>query len=112
MLDAVVEYMPSPVDMPPVKGSTERDHEDDREADDDAPFSALAFKILNDPFVGNLTFFRVYSGVLNSGDQVYIPAQGPQASASAASCRCTRTSARRSRKSAPATSPRSWASRT
>ena len=75
MLDAVVEYMPSPVEMPPVKGVDERGHEATREASDDAKFSALAFKILNDPFVGNLTFFRVYSGVLNSGDQVFVPAK-------------------------------------
>ncbi len=75
MLDAVVEYMPSPVEMPPVKGVDERGQEATREASDDAKFSALAFKILNDPFVGNLTFFRVYSGVLNSGDQVFVPAK-------------------------------------
>ena len=75
MLDAVVEYMPSPVEMPPVKGIDERGQEATREASDDAKFSALAFKILNDPFVGNLTFFRVYSGVLNSGDQVFVPAK-------------------------------------
>jgi len=73
MLDAVVEFMPSPIEMPPVKGLDERDQEVTREASDDEKFSALAFKILNDPFVGNLTFFRVYSGVLNSGDQVYVP---------------------------------------
>jgi elongation factor G len=73
MLDAVVEYMPSPVEMPPVKGLDERGQVATREASDDEKFSALAFKILNDPFVGNLTFFRVYSGVLNSGDQVYVP---------------------------------------
>jgi elongation factor G len=75
VLDAVIEYMPSPIDVPPVTGM---DADDDgasltREASDSAPFSALAFKILNDPFVGNLTFFRVYSGVLNSGDQVRVP---------------------------------------
>src|SRR5687768_18232798 len=73
MLDAVVEFMPSPVEMPPVKGIDERGQEATREASDDAKFSALAFKILNDPFVGNLTFFRVYSGVLNSGDTVMNP---------------------------------------
>jgi len=73
MLDAVIEYMPSPVEVPAVKGLDDRGNEDTREASDDAKFSALAFKILNDPFVGNLTFFRVYSGVLNSGDQVYVP---------------------------------------
>ena len=73
MLDAVIEFMPSPVEMPAVMGLTESGGEDTRAASDDAKFSALAFKILNDPFVGNLTFFRVYSGVLNSGDQVYVP---------------------------------------
>jgi elongation factor G len=73
LLDAVIEFMPSPVDMPAVKGIDERGQPDTRAASDDAPFSALAFKILNDPFVGNLTFFRVYSGVLNSGDTVFVP---------------------------------------
>ena len=75
MLDAVIEYMPSPADVPPVKGIDDRGAEAFRPATDDAKFSALAFKILNDPFVGNLTFFRVYSGVLNSGDQVFVPAK-------------------------------------
>jgi elongation factor G len=73
LLDAVIEFMPSPVDMPDVKGIDDRDEPANRKARDDEPFSALAFKILNDPFVGNLTFFRVYSGVLNSGDTVYVP---------------------------------------
>jgi elongation factor G len=73
MLDAVIEYMPSPVDVPAVKGVEESGAGATREASDSAKFSALAFKILNDPFVGNLTFFRVYSGVLSSGDQVYVP---------------------------------------
>ena len=73
MLDAVIEYMPSPIDVPAVKGVDESGAEATRPAADDAKFSALAFKILNDPFVGNLTFFRVYSGVLSSGDQVYVP---------------------------------------
>ena len=73
MLDAVIEYMPSPVDMPPVVGIDESGNEATRAATDEEKFSALAFKIINDPFVGNLTFFRVYSGVLSSGDQVYIP---------------------------------------
>jgi elongation factor G len=75
MLDAVIEFMPSPVEMPPVRGTDDRGREAVREASDEAKFSALAFKILNDPFVGNLTFFRVYSGVLNSGDSVYVPAK-------------------------------------
>jgi elongation factor G len=73
VLDAVIDYMPSPVEVPDVRGQTEEGEEITRKSDDDAPFSALAFKILNDPFVGNLTFFRVYSGTLSSGDQVYVP---------------------------------------
>ncbi len=75
VLDAIIEYMPSPVEVPSVKGQTEGGQPLTRRADDSEPFAALAFKILNDPFVGNLTFFRVYSGVLNSGDQVYVPAR-------------------------------------
>jgi elongation factor G len=73
VLDAVVEYMPAPTDRPPVKGQSESGEPMTRTADDAEPFAALAFKILNDPFVGNLTFFRVYSGTLNSGDQVFVP---------------------------------------
>jgi elongation factor G len=73
LLDAVIEFMPSPVDMPPTRGISERGEAITRTAKDDEPFAALAFKILNDPFVGNLTFFRVYSGTLNSGDMVYVP---------------------------------------
>jgi len=73
LLDAVIEFMPSPVDMPPTKGTDQRGQAITRTAQDEQPFSALAFKILNDPFVGNLTFFRVYSGALNSGDTVYVP---------------------------------------
>jgi elongation factor G len=73
LLDAIIEFMPSPIDMPDVKGINDRDEPETRKASDEEPFSALAFKLLNDPFVGNLTFFRVYSGVLNSGDTVYVP---------------------------------------
>jgi len=73
MLDAVVQLLPSPSDRPPVAGIDEDDKEATRKADDAAPFSALAFKIMTDPFVGSLTFFRVYSGTLNSGDAVYNP---------------------------------------
>ncbi|HUL10879.1 MAG TPA: elongation factor G [Methylococcaceae bacterium] len=76
MLDAVVDYMPSPIDIPPVKGVLENESEGDRSASDDQPFSALAFKIATDPFVGALTFVRVYSGVLSSGDTVYNPVKG------------------------------------
>jgi elongation factor G len=75
VLDAIVEYMPSPTERPPVKGQSESGEPMTRKADDAEPFSALAFKILNDPFVGNLTFFRVYSGTLNSGDQVFVPSR-------------------------------------
>jgi elongation factor G len=73
MLDAVIDYMPSPVDVPAITGHIDEGTEGERPAEDDAPFAALAFKIATDPFVGNLTFFRVYSGVLNSGDTVYNP---------------------------------------
>ncbi|WP_440221695.1 elongation factor G [Dokdonella sp. MW10] len=73
MLDGVVQLLPSPIDRPPVKGIDESENESSRVAADDQPFSALAFKIMTDPFVGSLTFFRVYSGVLNSGDTVYNP---------------------------------------
>ena len=72
MLDAVVHYLPSPVDVPPIRGiNADGEFEDERPSDDKAPFAALAFKIATDPFVGNLTFFRVYSGVLNAGDSIY-----------------------------------------
>jgi elongation factor G len=73
LLDAVIEFMPNPTEMPPVKGVDSDGEPITRLADDNQPFAALAFKILNDPFVGNLTFFRVYSGTLNSGDTVYVP---------------------------------------
>ncbi len=73
LLDAIIEFMPSPVEMPPVKGLNDKGETDTRAANDDAPFAALAFKILNDPFVGNLTFFRVYSGTLHTNDTVFVP---------------------------------------
>jgi len=73
LLDAVIEFMPSPIEMPATKGLSDRGEAITRTAKDEEPFSALAFKILNDPFVGNLTFFRVYSGTLNSGDTVFVP---------------------------------------
>src|SRR6187431_386204 len=73
MLDAVIELMPSPVDIPPVKGMDEDEKPVTRKADDNEKFSALAFKLMTDPFVGQLTFVRVYSGVLSKGDSVYNP---------------------------------------
>jgi elongation factor G len=76
MLDAVIDYLPSPGDVPAVKGILESGAEGTRKPADDAPFSALAFKIAADPYVGQLIFFRVYSGVVNSGDTVYNPVKG------------------------------------
>jgi len=76
MLDAVIEFLPSPVDIPPVNGTDDDEKPASRKADDNEKFSALAFKLMTDPFVGQLTFIRVYSGVLNSGDTVYNPIKG------------------------------------
>ncbi len=77
MLDAVIDYMPSPVDIPPIKGvNPDTGEEDVRHADDNEPFSALAFKIMADPFVGKLAFFRVYSGTLDSGSYIYNSTKG------------------------------------
>ena len=73
MLDAVIRYLPAPSDRPPVTGMDEDDQVATRKANDTDPFSALAFKIMTDPFVGSLTFFRVYSGVLKSGDTIFNP---------------------------------------
>jgi elongation factor G len=76
MLDAVIEFMPSPVDIPPVKGMDDDEHPVVRQASDTEKFSALAFKLMTDPFVGQLTFVRVYSGVLQKGDTVFNPIRG------------------------------------
>lgn len=76
MLDAVIELMPSPLDVPPVAGLNEKGEHDERHADDDEPFSALAFKLMSDPYVGQLTFVRVYSGVLRKGDSVWNAVKG------------------------------------
>jgi len=76
MLDAVIDLLPSPIDIPPVAGEDERGNQATRDASDDAKFSALAFKLMTDPYVGQLTFIRVYSGVLKSGDTVYNPVKG------------------------------------
>ena len=77
LLDAIVDYLPSPLDIPPVKGTRPgKDVEIERKADDDAPFSALVFKIMADPFVGKLAFFRVYSGTLKTGSYVFNSVKG------------------------------------
>jgi elongation factor G len=76
MLDAVVEFLPSPVDIPPVAGTDDHERPVERKADDSEKFAALAFKIMTDPYVGQLIFFRVYSGVINSGDTIYNPIKG------------------------------------
>ncbi len=77
LLDAVIEYMPAPTDVPAIKGvHPDTDEEDSRPSSDDEPFAALAFKVMNDPFVGNLTFFRVYSGVLESGSYIMNTTKG------------------------------------
>ncbi|MBQ6686153.1 MAG: elongation factor G, partial [Firmicutes bacterium] len=79
MLDAVIDYMPSPLDIPAIKGVLDDGSEDVRHASDEEPFSALAFKIMTDPFVGKLAFFRVYSGTLESGSYVYNATKGKRA---------------------------------
>jgi len=76
MLDGVIDYLPAPTDIPPVKGELPDGSVGERQADDNEPFSALAFKIMTDPFVGQLIFFRVYSGMLKSGDTIYNPIKG------------------------------------
>jgi elongation factor G len=76
MLDAVIDYLPSPLDIPAIAGIDEHDNPIERHPSDDEPFAALAFKIMTDPFVGQLSFFRVYSGIVKSGDMVYNPTRG------------------------------------
>ncbi|TKI06332.1 elongation factor G [Martelella alba] len=76
LLDAVVDFLPSPIDVPAIVGHTEDDRETERHPGDDEPFSALAFKIMTDPFVGQLIFFRVYSGTVSTGDSIYNPVKG------------------------------------
>ncbi len=76
MLDAVIDYMPAPTDIPPVSGELESGKQGERKAADDEPFAGLAFKIMTDPYVGQLIFFRVYSGVVKSGDTIYNPIKG------------------------------------
>lgn len=76
MLDAVIELMPSPLDVPAIDGVDEDGQHAERHPSDDEPFSALAFKLMSDPYVGQLTFIRVYSGILRKGDAVYNPVKG------------------------------------
>ncbi len=76
LLDAIIQYMPSPTEVKDIRGVNERDEEEHRPSTDEAPFAALAFKIATDPFVGSLTFFRVYSGVVKAGDTVFNPIKG------------------------------------
>ena len=98
LLDAVVDYMPAPTDIPDIKGvNPQTDEEDSRPSSDDAPFSALAFKIATDPFVGRLTFFRVYSGTITAGSSVLQLLPRISASVWAVFCRCTLTTVRISR---------------
>jgi elongation factor G len=108
MLDAVIDFMPSPVDIPPVKGTDEDEKETSRKADDSEKFSALAFKLMTDPFVGQLTFVRVYSGVLTKGDFRLQPDRGKKERIGRI-VQMHANSVRKSTKSAPATSPPAWA---
>ena len=108
MLDAVIELMPSPLDVKAIKGFDEDEKEVTRKADDSEKFAALAFKLMTDPFVGQLTFVRVYSGVLKKGDTVYNAVRARK-SVSAVSCRCMRTTVKKSMKFALVTSLLAWA---
>jgi elongation factor G len=104
MLDAVIDLLPSPVDIPPVTGEKENGDPDTREASDSAKFSALAFKLMTDPYVGQLTFIRVYSGVLKSGDTMYNPIKGRRERIGRV-LQMHANNREESRKSSPATSP-------
>ena len=108
LLDAVVDYLPSPLDIPPIEGHRSQRQRAKWSATRTtrSPFSGLVFKIMTDPFVGQLVFFRVYSGHVESGGTVLSSKRNSTTSASAACSRCTPTSARRSRRSGRATSRR------
>ena len=98
LLDAVVDFLPSPLDIPPIEGHTLDGEPESRPPDDDAPFAALAFKIMTDPFVGQLTFVRVYSGTSADSATRCSTRAAATPSGSGACSRCTPTSARRSRR--------------
>jgi elongation factor G len=103
LLDAVVDYLPSPLDIPDVQGvKMDSDEPDSRPATDDAPFSALAFKVMNDPFVGSLTFIRIYSGTLTKG--TYLNSVKDKKERSVVCWKCMRTSVRTLTKPSRATS--------
>ncbi|CAK8737321.1 Elongation factor G [Sodalis praecaptivus] len=101
LLDAVVDYLPSPIDVRAISGHDEADREAVRHASDKEPFSAPAFKIMTDPFVGQLIFFRVYSGVASTGDTIYNPVKGKK-SAWVGCCKCMPMNARILKRCAPA----------
>jgi len=101
MLDNVIYFLPSPTEVKAIKGIHEDESEGERHAGDDEPFSALAFKIATDPFVGTLTFFRVYSGVVEAGSAVYNSVKQKKENASAGLCKCTPTAVKKSKKYVP-----------
>jgi elongation factor G len=109
MLDAVIDYLPSPIDIPPVEGTDEDDQPTTRKADDSEKFSALAFKLMTDPYVGQLTFVRVYSGVLNQGRHRLQPDQGQERAYRPYRADARQRARRNRRKFRPATSPLAWA---
>ena len=110
LLDAIVDFMPSPLDIPAIKGvNPDTDEEDERPADDNAPFSALAFKIMTDPYVGRLSFFRVYSGKLTTGSSVLNSTKNPEGAHRPHPADACQPTGRTSRRSSPATSLPPWA---
>jgi len=103
LLDAVVDYLPSPLDVPPIKGIDSKGQEVVRKADDKEPLAALAFKIMDDPFVGTITFCRIYSGTMSSGTGV-INSTKERKERIGRMCSCTPTTARTSKRRLRATS--------
>ena len=105
LLDAIVDYLPAPADVPPVSGIHPKTRQPEtRRASDDDPFAALVFKIQTDPYLGGLAYFRVYSGKAHVGSVFYNPAKDEEEGASPGSWRCTPTRGRKSRRSSPGTS--------